>query len=110
MLTSGGSAALLWQPQGDKDGYSFTEGLYTDTSNANGDKATKFADASQAFKNHLGPDTAIRKVATSNSNLTVIASSTTMMLINHLAGRQTVTVNGKPFTLGGYQVLVTTAV
>jgi hypothetical protein len=110
MLTSGGSSALLWQPQGDKDGYSFSEGLYTDTTNANGGKATLFASSSQAFKDHFGPGTAIRKVSMSNSNLTVIASSTTMMLINHLAGKQTVIVNGKSFTLGGYQVLVTKAV
>ncbi len=110
MLMSGGSSALLWQPQGDKDGYSFTEGLFTDTAIANGGKATRFAASSQALKDNFGPGTTLRKVTTSNNNLTVVASKTKMMLINHLAGKQTVVVNGKSFTLDGYQVLVTAAV
>jgi hypothetical protein len=110
MLTSGGSTALQWQPQGDKYGYSYSEGLFTDTNMANGGKATAFAASSQAFKDNFGPGTALRAVKTSNNNVTVIASRTKTMLINHLAWNQTVTVNGKTFTLGSYQVLLTGAV
>lgn len=106
-LKSGASVLLIWQPQGDTSGFSFPEGIWNSTSVAGGGQATAYYATSKAFKDYFGPGTGLSNTSVSTSNVTVLASSTEMMLVNHLATQQSVTVNGNSFTLNPYQVLVT---
>ena len=108
---SGASVLLIWKPQGDAQGFSFPEGIWTDTSASGGGQATKYYYTSSAFKAYFGPGTSLYKPMVSpSSTVTVIASTQKMMLVNHLSVQQKVVVDGTAFILGPYQVLVTQTV
>ena len=102
---SGVAVTLAWQPQGDTQGFSFPEGVWTDTSVAGGGQATLLASTLAAFKASFGAGTQLYQPTVSTSTVTVIASATKMLLVNHLATQQNVVVNGTSITLNAYQVL-----
>ena len=104
---SGAAVLLMWEPQGDASGFSLPEGIWTDTGKQEGGQPTKHYYALVAFKAYFGPGTRLYKTTASTEDVTVIASSVKMMLVNHLATQQIVVVNDSSFTLNPYQVLVT---
>ena len=106
-LSSGAAVLLIWEPQGNANGFSFPEGIWNDTSIAGGGQATSYFATSKAFKDFFGPGTGLYKTITSTHDVTIIVSSVKMMLVNHLATQQNVVINSSSFTLNPYQVLVT---
>jgi hypothetical protein len=106
-IMSGASVALIWQPQGDTQGLSYPEGIWTDTSKSRGGKPTPYYYTAAALKQYFGPGTQLYKPTISSSNVTVIASAQKMMLVNHLSTPQNVVVDNKAIRLDPYQVLVT---
>ena len=107
---SGASVILIWQPQGDAQGLSYPEGIWTDTSRPRGGKPTPYYYTSAAIKHYFGPGTHLYKPTLSSSNITVIASAQEMMLVSHLPIQQDAIVDGQTITLSPYQVLVTATV
>lgn len=107
---SGASVLLTWQPQGNAQGFSFPEGIWTDTVMSGGGKLTPYYYTAAAFKAYFGPGTKLYKPVVSTSTVSVIASAQKMMLVNHLSTLQNVIVDGKTITLAPYQVLITQTV
>jgi hypothetical protein len=106
-IMSGASVTLIWQPQGNTQGSSYPEGIWTDTNKSKGGKPTPYYYTSVALKQYFGPGTQLYKPTISNSTITVIASAQKMMLVNHLSTQQNVMVDNTVIKLGPYQVLVT---
>jgi hypothetical protein len=109
-IMSGASVTLIWQPQGNAQGLSYPEGIWTDTSKSRGGKPTQYYYTSAALKQYFGPGTQLYKPTVSSSDITVIASAQKMMLVNQLSTQQNVIVDSKAITLDPYQVLVTATV
>jgi hypothetical protein len=109
-IMSGASVILIWQPQGNTQGLSYPEGIWTDTSKLRGGKPTPYYYTSVALKQYFGPGTQLYKPSVSNSTVTVIASAHKMMLVNHLSTQQNVVVDNTTIKLDPYQVLVTATV
>ena len=109
-ILSGASVILIWQPQGNTQGLSYPEGIWTDTSKFRGGKPTPYYYTSVALKQYFGPGTRLYKPSVSSSTVTVIASAHKMMLVNHLSTQQNVTVDSRMIKLDPYQVLVTATV
>ena len=107
---SGASVTLIWQPQGNTQGFSYPEGIWTDTSKSGGGKPTPYYYTSTALKQYFGPGTHLFKPTVSSSDVTVIASAQKMMLANHLSTQQNVIVDSKVITLDPYQILITATV
>lgn len=108
-LRSGAAVALIWQPQGDRNGFSFPEGIWTDTGSVGGGQATPYYATAKAFKDYFGSGTQLYQTSISGPNLTVLASSTKVMLVNHLSIQQKVVVNASTVILNPYQVTVINA-
>ena len=109
-VMSGASVMLIWQPQGNTQGFSHPEGIWTDTSKSGGGKPTPYYYTSAALKQYFGPGTQLYKPTVSSSDVTVIVSAQKMMLVNHLPTQQNVIIGSKVITLGPYQVLITPTV
>ncbi len=108
-LKGGISNMMIWQPEGDAQGFSFREGLWTSTNAANGGKATPFYASASAFKSAFGPGAKIYATNASSDTITVLASSTKTLLVNTQNSTQNVIINGHHLTLNPYQVsLITT--
>ena len=103
---SGAAVLLTWQPQGDAQGYSYPEGIWTDTRVVGGGQPTAYYYTAMAFKKYFGPGTYIYQPTVSTSTVTAITSGREMMVVNHLTTSQTVIVNGVTIQLGPYQVLL----
>ena len=101
---SGVSNMMIWQPEGDAQGYSFLEGLWTSTNGAGGGQATPFASTAKALKSNFGPGATLYGTSTSSSSITVLASSTKTLLVNTQNLVQNVIINGTSLTLQPYQV------
>jgi hypothetical protein len=104
---SGAAVLLTWQPQGDTHGFSFPEGIWTDTSTSGGGQPTDYYFTAAAFKANFGPGTPLYQSVVSPPTVTVIASAQKMMLVNQLPTQQMVTVDGTIIDLGPYKVLLT---
>jgi hypothetical protein len=105
-LRSGAIVPLIWKPQGDASGFSFPEGIWTDTRIAGGGQPTPYYSTSSALKNYFGRGTQLYRTASSSPTVTVMASAAKTMLVNRLPSEQEVSVNGTVFTLSPYQVNV----
>ena len=103
-LLSGASVLLIWGPQGDTQGLSFPEGIWTDTRVSGGGRPTPYYSTAQAFKAHFPPGTQLYRTTTSNTSLTVLASAAVTMLVNRLSTAQTVSVNSVVVSLQPYEV------
>jgi hypothetical protein len=105
-LRSGATVPLIWKPQGDASGFSFPEGIWTDTRSAGGGQPTPYYATSNALKNDFGPGTQLYRTTASSSTITVMASAAKTMLVNRLSTNQQVSVNGAVVTLSPYQVSI----
>jgi len=103
---SGAAVLLIWQPQSDAQGFSFPEGIWTNTSTSRGGQPTKHYYTLEAFKTYFGPGTKLYQSTVSTSAVTVITSAQKMMLVNHLSTLQDVIVDGTTIILSPYQVKV----
>jgi hypothetical protein len=103
-LLSSADVLLIWGPQGDTQGLSFPEGIWTDTRVSGGGRPTPYYSTAQAFKTHFPPGTQLYRTTTSNTSLTVLASAAVTMLVNRLSTTQTVSVNGVVVSLQAYEV------
>lgn len=99
-LKSGVWYALLWGTQGDAQGLNAHPASFMTSS---GQPTTEYATL-KSIKDNFGPGTQLYQTTSSTDTLTVLASKTKTMLVNHLGNSQTVTVNGSIITLNPYQV------
>lgn len=103
-LQSGVAVLLVWGPQGNANGFSFPEGIWTDTRQADGGLATPYYSTSMAFKYYFAPGTPLYKATSSTSTISVLASAKATLLVNHLATSQIIKVNGILLKLRPYEV------
>lgn len=107
-LRGGAAAVLIWGPQGNAAGISFPVGLFTDTQERDGGKATALYPVLEAFRDDFGPGTRLYEATSSSPDVRVLASATTALLIDTRPVAIPVTVNGIPVGLGPYGVRVVT--
>jgi hypothetical protein len=101
LLEAGGAVAFAWGGVG--DGAS-DRGLWTDTY-AGGGQPLPWYYSYKAFKDDFAPGTQIYKTAVSPpGSVEVLASDSTIMLVNKTPQNLTVSVNGATVALGRYQV------
>ena len=107
-VRSGASVALIWKPQGDAQGFAHPEGIWTDSSLADGGQATPFYHTLKALNDFWGPGVPIYRVVSSEPAKVVgIATQAKTMLINKTTESLAVYLNGQaPITLGAYSVVV----
>lgn len=103
-LLSGATVPLIWGPQGDNNGFSEPEGLWTATQPANGGKSTPYYATTLAFHDYFGPGTQLYRTSSSSANLSVLASRQKIMLVNHLPAILYVSINGTIVKLDPYAV------
>jgi hypothetical protein len=103
-LLSGANVLLMWGPQGNTQGLSFPEGVWTDTRVHSGGQPTLYYGTAQALKAYFPPGTQLYRTTTSNTTLTVLASQTVTILVNRLSTSQYVSVNGIVISLKPYEV------
>jgi hypothetical protein len=103
-LLSGANVLLIWGPQGDAQGFSFPEGIWTDTRISGGGKPTPYYGTAQAFQAYFPPGTQLYRTTTSNTTVTVLASKAVTMLVNRLSTSQYVSVNNIVISLKPYEV------
>jgi hypothetical protein len=105
MATSGASAELVWEPQA--DGRDCEGCLWSDTRMDNGGQPTPAMLALDGFRSAFPPGTALVQASVSSGDLTVMASRSQALLVNHAARELVVDVDGNQVVLGPYQTLVT---
>lgn len=103
---SGAFTGLVWQAQGDAQGFSFPLGLWTDANVSGGGQATPFYNTQKAFKDNFGPGTLFYKVTSTSPNLEVLASQTKAMVVNKTNTTMNIEVNGIALAMSPYQVSV----
>ncbi len=106
MINSGVSVPLRWQPQGQYNAayQGDTESIWRDTRQAGGGQPFPFYSTAKAFHDVFGPGTALYRATSSSSAVQVLASASHTLVINTQATALTITVNGSPMTLAGYEV------
>jgi hypothetical protein len=103
-LLSGASVLLIWGPQGDTQGFSSPEGVWTDTRVETGGQPTPYYGTAQAFNTYFASGTQLYHTTTSSMNLAVLASRAVTMLVNQRSTTQYVSVNGIVILLRPYEV------
>lgn len=104
-LRGGATYALTWGVEGGVSGaYQPGDGQQENLI-VNG-KPTPFGVSVKYLKDYFGPGTKIYKVIQTTPDVTVLASKSKTLLVNHLGSPQTITVNGKSVNLTAYQVLL----
>lgn len=104
MTRSGVAVALLWQPEGDAKGLSFPEGLWTDTRASGGGQPTPYAATQTIFKEHFSVGTPLYQATSSSPAVRVLASATSLLLINTTNTTLSVDADGTSVTLERYEV------
>jgi hypothetical protein len=100
---SGAAVALVWGPQGDAQGFSYPEGICSDTGVVGGGQPTPYQATAQVFKEAFGPGTQLYQAA-SSPPVVVLASATKILLVNTAATAVTVSVDGMTVVLAGFEV------
>ncbi len=104
-LEGGAATALVWQPQGDQQGFALPEGLWTDTRGQAGGKPTPFYYTQKGLHDYFGPGVALCRAASSSPRVGVLASTAKAMLVNRTGQPLTAVVNGRTVPLRPYQVV-----
>ena len=103
-IKSGYFYALLWGTQGNSQGLNaFPASFMTNTATP-----TIEYDTLKAIKDYFGNGTQLYDTSSTSSTITVLASKTKTMLVNHLNKEQTISINGTVVTLSPYQVAIIT--
>ncbi|MGM0377260.1 MAG: GH39 family glycosyl hydrolase, partial [Bacteroidota bacterium] len=106
-IIAGYETLLIWQPQGDASGLSFPLGIWTNTEISGGGKPTAFYYTQKGLNNYFSKGTKIYHASLSQENvLSVLASDTTILLVNQLNENLDVTIEGftSMLTLSPYEV------
>ena len=98
-LQSGAHLALLW------DGVGLGQ-LFTRTQTAEGGQPTPHYLVVQAFNQYFGPGTQLYETKSSSDDIEVLASRAKILLINKRPDSVRVRLEGKEFSLAGYEVRV----
>jgi hypothetical protein len=94
-IKAGYSTLLIWQPQGDASGLSFPLGIWTNTEISGGGKPTPFYNTHKGFHNYFKEGTKIYNASLSEEEIiSVLATDTTILLVNHLNENVDVTIEG----------------
>jgi hypothetical protein len=110
-IKAGSSAVLIWQPEGDKDGFSFPLGLWTSTDNAGGGKPTPFYDTYSHFKEHFSEGAEIVKTSFNSEDINTIATKDKVLMVNQGNTVTEATINGEqPVLLNPYEVKLMDAI
>jgi hypothetical protein len=105
-LKSGASYALMWGVDGGVNGV-YKEGDGQQLGLVDNNQPTVWYQTVKDFYDYFGPGTAILQVKyRKNIPVTILASAKKTMLVNQLAYKQTLTMNGHQVSLDPYQVLV----
>jgi hypothetical protein len=105
-LESGASYALMWGIEGGVTG-AYMEGDGQQLTLIDNGQPTVWDQMLKDFTDYFGPGTQILAVKeTQHKAVTVLASASKTILVNQLANKQTVTINGTQVSLNPYQVLV----
>lgn len=104
LITSGASAALLWQPQA--DGSWCQECVWTDTRWPGGGTALPSWQTVTSVLAQFPPGTRLEEVKPSDTAVRAVASPTKMLLANTASTPRTVTVSRKRVSLGAYGVVL----
>lgn len=108
LIRAESETALLWQPEGDRQGFSFPEGLWTGTDTAGGGQPTPFYFSMQAVRDHFSTGTPLYPVSGLPGTVSALASAEKMLLVNHLPDTVPVSINGENIlALTAYEVRIT---
>lgn len=106
-IIAGYETLLIWQPEGDASGLSFPLGIWTSTKISGGGKPTVFYYTQKGLNDYFSKGTKIYNTSLSLENvLSVLASDTTILLVNQLNNKVEVTIErftGR-ITLSPYEV------
>lgn len=94
-IKAGYSTLLIWEPQGDASGLSFPLGIWTNTEISGGGKPTPFYYTQKGLNEYFSEGETIFKVNLSLENvISVLASDSTVLLVNQLNETVNVTIEG----------------
>lgn len=107
-IAAGYSNLMIWQPQGDAQGFSFPMGIWTNTRMAGGGQPTLYYYTQKGLNDYFSEGAKIYKSSSSPINtISVLATESAVMLVNHLNEQVKVNIKGIPeqLTLNPYEVL-----
>jgi hypothetical protein len=82
-IKAGSSSVLIWQPEGNNQGFAYPLGLWTSTVNSDGGKPTPFYYTLKILKDHFSKGVEIVNSTTSSDDVTVMASKKKILIVNH---------------------------
>lgn len=106
-IKAGYATLLIWQPQGDASGLSFPLGIWTNTEISGGGKPTPFYYTQKGLHDYFSKGNKIYNTSLSQEDvISVLASDTTILLVNQLNKNVEVTIDGfsNQITLFPYEV------
>ena len=98
---------MIWQPQGDREGFSFPLGIWTDTEIAGGGQPTSFYYTQKGMSDCFGEGTKTLKSRLSRDNvISVLASDSDIVLVNQMEEQVIVTIDNyaNQIVLSPYEV------
>ena len=104
MVEGGVRAALLWGPEGDANGVSFPQGLWTDTNKPGGGRPTPYYATQQAFHEYFKAGTPRYAVTTSSAQILALASAQKVLVINTAPTPVAILLAGVQVQLAEYAV------
>ena len=109
-LEAGLSVSFLWSPEAQPHtGFATAsdgQALFSSTRDFDGGRVSKNGFVYESFKQFFPPGTPLIRATSSSSALEVLASKTSVLLINKRAGPTTVRVQDQILELGAYEVRV----
>lgn len=106
-ILAGYSNLMIWQPQGDAQGFSFPLGIWTNTEISGGGQPTFYYYTQKGLKDYFSDGTEIYKSSSSPEDvISVFATDTTILLVNQLNEQVEVNIPGlsEQIILNPYEV------
>lgn len=106
-IRAGYANLMIWQPQGDAQGYSFPLGIWTSTEQTGGGQATLFYQTQKILKDHFSAGVKLLKTQISQpGSVAVLAADSCILLVNQLNKELRVKIKGisEPVLLSPYEV------
>lgn len=104
-IKAGSKTVLIWQPEGDQDGFSYPLGIWTSTDLAVGGKPTLFYDTYKYFGEYFSQGIEIVNTVFNSDKINVIASKNKILLVNQENTMVDIIINGSyPVSLNPYEV------
>ncbi|MHA7111663.1 T9SS type A sorting domain-containing protein [Sunxiuqinia elliptica] len=94
-IMAGYANLMIWQPQGNTQGFSYPLGVWTDTEIAGGGQPTLFYETQKGLHNFFSEGTEIYKTTTSTADVvSVMVCDTAILLVNKLYESVKVNIEG----------------